>query len=154
MIGTGLFWLLWPVWVVYFRFSGSRSRVLVVVGDEVLVVNGWLSTKDYDLPGGGNKKHETSAASAVRELQEETGIVATESNLTILGRHKHSKYAFRYTADYFVLKLPEKPELKLKKLEIFTARWIKLNDTGMVRLGDDARYAISHYKPLEQGSLL
>lgn len=154
LIGTGLFWLLWPVWVVYFRLSGTRSRVLVVVEDEVLLLKGWLGDKKYNLPGGGTKKQESTRSSAIRELYEETGITVAESSLTSIGTQTHKKRGLQYTADYFVLQLPSKPELKLNKLEIFSAAWVGLNNLSTVKLGDDALFALKRYQPLEQASLL
>ena len=154
-IGTGLFWLLWPVWFVYFKFSGRRSRVLVVAGDEVLLVQGWLGTHaEWSLPGGGNAKNETSNSSAVRELYEETGIQTTESGLHELGQRVNTSYGLHYIADFYVLALSEKPKLKLPRIEIVSAVWVPLDETQNYKLDDDARYALKQYRPPEQPSLL
>jgi 8-oxo-dGTP pyrophosphatase MutT (NUDIX family) len=153
-VGTTLFWLLWPVWVVYFRFSGVRSRVLVVCGEEILFVQGWLGTKRWSLPGGGTKRRESSIAGAVRELFEETGIAAAESGLTKLGSYKHTRYTFAYHADLYCLSLSEKPKLKLRGGEIWSARWMRLDTIRSLKLDDEARVAFRRYRPPEQASLL
>ena len=153
-VGTVLFWMLWPVWVVYFRYFKNRSRILVVVDTEILVVSGWLGDKRLGLPGGGTKRHETARNSAVRELFEETGILVAESSLTELGRMLHKSRGLRYTAEYFVLQLPKKPVLKLRKPEIFSACWIAIDYYPKCKLGDDTVYAVSKYRPPTQASLL
>ncbi len=154
LVGYGLFWLGWPAWVVYFRFSGTRSRVLVVCNDEVLLVKGWLGTNQWCLPGGGVKKGEQPIAAAVRELCEETGVTTPESNLTQLGSYKHTQHGFNYNAQLFCLRLPQKPQLRMRKGEILDAAWFQLNSAHTLKLDDEARLAIRLYNPLEQRSLL
>jgi 8-oxo-dGTP pyrophosphatase MutT (NUDIX family) len=153
-VGTGLFWLLWPLWVVYFRFSSVRARVLVVCDEEVLLVQGWLSTKKWSLPGGGADRNEKTVSAAARELDEETGIRAPESNLTKLGSFKHTKYHFKYHGDLFVLSLNEKPELQVRKGEIWNVAWVPIDDVKQYKLDDEARSAIRRYQPPERPSLL
>lgn len=148
-----MWWLLWPVWVVYFRNGPLRSRVLVVCNGEQLVVQNWLGLKQYALPGGGCKKNESPLASAVRELYEETGINTSESALIRLGSRRHKKYGLKYHAKFFCLELAEKPVLNLRKPEIFTAIWVPI-DTTTVNLADEVGYALKRYKPIEQASLL
>jgi len=153
-IGTGLFWLLWPVFVFYFRLSGSRARALVICDDEILLVQSWLSNKKWSLPGGGTKKDESLVTAAVRELYEETGIETAESSLTKLGTFKHTKYHFDYLGHLYVLNLAEKPELKLQRKEIRAAKWIPIEDSKQYRLNDETRSALRRYRPPEQASLL
>jgi 8-oxo-dGTP pyrophosphatase MutT (NUDIX family) len=152
--GTGLFWSLWPAWVVYFRVSSVRARVLVVCDEEVLLVQGWLSTKKWSLPGGGAGTGEKTVSAAARELHEETGIQVPESNLTKLGSFKHTKYWFKYHGDLFVLSLSERPELNVRKGEIWNAQWVPLSDVKQYTLDDEARLATRRYQPPERPSLL
>ena len=153
-LGTGSFWLLWPVWVVYFRISNIRARVLVVCEDEVLLVQGWLSSKHWGLPGGGAKKSEETIVAAKRELYEETGIETAESSLTKLGSFKYAKHGFKYGGDLFVLNLPEKPVLTPKKGEIWNIEWVPFGEVKKIKLDDEARSALRRYRPPEQASLL
>ncbi len=154
MVGTGLFWLLWPAWVVYFRFSGNRPRVLVVYGDEVLLVQGWVGSKKWSLPGGGAKRYEKSSAAAVRELREETGIDLPESSLTKLCSYKHATRRLKYSGDLFSVCLPEKPILTLKKMEIWRAEWFVLGEINELIIDNEAQLALRRYRPPEQASLL
>jgi len=153
-IGTVLFWLLWPGLVVYFRFGGLRSRVIVVHEGEVLLVLSWLGLKKYGLPGGGTKRHETTAVSALRELEEETGIVIMERSLKNIGLFTHNRFKLFYKARLFSVELSTKPELKLHKPEIMEAIWVKFEDLKSFSLDEDAIYALERYRPAEQARLL
>lgn len=154
LFGTILFWLAWPVWSIYFHISPERSRVLVVLGDEVLLVKAWLSTGKWMLPGGGAKPDETMEMSAVRELEEEVSIEATETALRPLGEHAHRVYGLRYHATYFVLELENKPEIINHWFEISDAQWHKLSDIRGRMLDSDAAYALKQYEPSYQTELL
>lgn len=153
-VGTVLFWLLWPVWVVYFKYGGTRSRVLVACKGEVLLVQSWLGPKRYMLPGGGSHKSETVSASAIRELKEETGLEVTESMLMKLGSRRHRQYRLRYHARFFAVELAEKPKLHLQRHEIFRASWFLIETIDEAQLDEEAVYALKRYRPLKQASLL
>jgi 8-oxo-dGTP pyrophosphatase MutT (NUDIX family) len=158
IIGLGgivAFWLVWPFWVIYFRRNNRRSRVVVICGDEVLLVRGILSSSArWVLPGGGCKKNESTITAAVRELKEEVGITVAESALTPLGTYTHPSPVLAYTADYFSVELTEKPVLHLQAHEILRAEWIALNDIRGRMLQPDAAYGLKQYRPLRQESLL
>jgi 8-oxo-dGTP pyrophosphatase MutT (NUDIX family) len=153
-IGVVLFWLGWPLWLVYFRFGGLRSRVLVLCGDEFLLLQSWLGANDWGLPGGGCKKGERPVAAAVRELKEETGIIVTESSLKRLGSRVHTQYGLRYHARFFSVELASKPELKLRKPEIHAAVWVRRDELSAFKLDTDAQYAFRRHRPAMQERLL
>jgi 8-oxo-dGTP pyrophosphatase MutT (NUDIX family) len=153
-IGSILFWLLWPFWVIYFHFSHVRARVVVVCDEEVLLLQGWLGSNEFNLPGGGLKKGEKPITAAVRELYEETGITVAESSLTKLGSRKHDAYGIKYHADFFCVTLTEKPELKLRRFEILAAAWVPLEQIGEMKLDTDTHSALRRYRPSEQATLL
>lgn len=134
-IGKGAFWLLWPALFIYLWFT-KRTRILVVVGHEVLLIKGWLSSGRWGLPGGGLHAWESPEKGAQRELQEETGITVGTDQFHLLhsqkARSSHGHQFFAYT---YVLELPEKPELHLQKGEITDAKWVSwqnLNDMPKV----------------------
>ncbi len=150
VIGVAAFWLGWPVWYVYFKHSSLRSRVLVVCGDEALLIKGWLSRGKWMLPGGGVGKRESTVAAAVRELKEEIDITTAESALQPVGRHISHFGGLQYKADYFILELQGLPDLKLQKHEIAEAKWFKLQDISSMQIDNEVAYVVKKYRPLNQ----
>lgn len=121
-IGGYVTWI--PVWLVI-RFT-TRTRVIVVCGDEVLVLQGWLSTGKWAFPGGGMHRNEQPSSAAARELKEETGIVVKNTELRPLGMMKQIK-GQAHNFHGFYVELPAKPRLQLQKIEITQAKWYVLN---------------------------
>lgn len=65
-----------------------RAVAVVVEGDRVLVIKRHLHGRDYAvLPGGGVEPGESSEDAALRELREETTLVAAIERLLWRGRH-------------------------------------------------------------------
>jgi 8-oxo-dGTP pyrophosphatase MutT (NUDIX family) len=70
------------------RAVKPRAVAVVVNGDQVLVMKRHKRGRDYAvLPGGGVEEGETAAAAALRELHEETTLVAEIDRLLWTGRH-------------------------------------------------------------------
>lgn len=153
-LGMVVFYAAWPFWFFYFKFSGSRSRVLVVAEGDVLLLKGWLSNGSWALHGGGSHKNEPIAASAVRELQEEVAIASAETALQPLGRRQHQDHGLSYTAEFFTLELQEKPPIRRRRIEIAEAKWVPLQEIKRYKLDNDARFALKKYRPLSQAELL
>lgn len=120
-----------PVWLVA-RFT-IRTRVLVVCKDEILVVQGWLSTGSWLAPGGGIRRGEQPVQAARRELFEETGIHAKATALQPLGRMRQTK-GYVYPFEAFVVELQFKPTLALPPTEINAARWVRPEDLDNLRV--------------------
>lgn len=133
LLGRILFWLAWPALYIWLSFT-SRTRILVVSGDEVLVVKGWLGSGRWGLPGGGVHIGEELASAALRELREETGITTAKDQLKFLyqGRTRDD-FHFRYKYYAYSLKLAKKPPLK-RQLELTHLEWRKTQE-----LYDDAK---------------
>lgn len=153
-IGTLLFFMAWPILWFYLRYGGVRSRVLIICDDQVLLIRGWLNNNKFGLAGGGCKKGEAIETSAVREVYEETGIVIAESSLVKLGSRTHKEKGLQYKARFFLVKLSEKPELKLPWYEIIEARWVNLSEVHNFTLNPETVFALKRYQPSEQASLL
>lgn len=152
-IGIGAYWILWPLQYIYFKMFPVRSRVLVVSGEEFLVVRPWLGNGLYMLPGGGLKRSESALTSAIRELREETSIIIPESSLKLLGKRWFVQHAIRYQAVHYVAQVSGKPELNLNGHEILVARWLLISSPA-VPLMEEVKFALNRYKPLKQTELL
>jgi 8-oxo-dGTP diphosphatase len=70
------------------RAVEPRAAAVVVDGDQVLVMKRHKRGRDYAVrPGGGVEEGETAAEAALRELHEETTLVADIDRLLWSGRH-------------------------------------------------------------------
>lgn len=78
----------------------------------------------WENTGGSILSGETSIEGAIRELREETGIIAHASDLFFLGTRKE-KTAFMDT--YIIRKNPKIFELKLQDGETVDAQWVTLD---------------------------
>ncbi len=71
------------------------ADVLVCNGSEVLLIERKNEPYGWAIPGGFVDLYETMEAAAVRELQEETGIIASIDKLELLGIYSDPKRDFR-----------------------------------------------------------
>jgi 8-oxo-dGTP pyrophosphatase MutT (NUDIX family) len=143
-----------PFWYIYFRLSPVRSRIIVVCGNEVLMVKGWLGPGLWTLPGGGVKKNELLEVAARRELKEEVGIEEPESSLRLIGSYRHNGKVIKYKAEIMVLELGKKPVLRRQKLEIAEAKWFGISEIRGNMLDKDAAFGLKKYLPEGHTSLL
>ncbi|MEI7682689.1 MAG: NUDIX hydrolase [Candidatus Saccharibacteria bacterium] len=130
-LGTLTFWLVYPALWIYLKI-GSRTRVLVIVDDSVLVLKSWLGPGQWGLPGGGLHRGEEPAVGASRELQEETGIKVSPEDLKYLyeGQANIKGLRFRYSCYYLVL--TKRPNIKKQALEIAKVAWLPLKSVSLV----------------------
>ena len=75
----------------------------------------------WEFTGGGVLAGETTKQAAVRELEEELGVLAGEAELTLLEVYKHKNYFM----DIFVIKKDMDPKaLVLQPEEVVDAKWV------------------------------
>jgi len=75
----------------------------------------------WEFTGGGVLAGETTKQAAVRELEEELGILAEESELSLLEVYQHKNYFM----DIFVIKRDvDTASLKLQPEEVVDAKWV------------------------------
>lgn len=126
-LGVWIFWLTWPLLWVYLRWS-YRTRLLIVCGNEFLVVRSWLGPGVYGLPGGGIEKGEKPIHGIIREVSEEIGLDIQAHQLKHLYSDVSHSQGFRFKYECFLFTLDKKPDLKLQANEIVDAQWQPLNN--------------------------
>lgn len=121
-VGILGYWLTWPAVALFLRNS-TRTRIIVVCGEDILLLKTWLGTGKWGLPGGGLHKNEDPAQGAARELREETGITSGAEAFEYLTTHVQHKRGVKYTLMVYALRLPNKPAIRKQRLEISDTTW-------------------------------
>ena len=146
-LGRFLYVLAWPALYIYLRRGGVRTRLIVTSGDSILLVKDWLGDNSWKLPGGGLHKGEMAEAGAMRELQEETGLIASIHQLKSLGRSVTNGHGFRITIDSFWLELPKTTAPTAQRGEILDAQWLPLDEAlDKQPLSDNTRQLIERWR--------
>lgn len=122
-LGRLLHFVSWPALFFYLRNS-KRTRILVVSGDDILLVKGWYSGGDWSLPGGGLRRGEEWAVGAVRELREETGIDVSPKELDFITELSRASYGTRYSIVAYALETGQRPATVKQRIEIVDLAWI------------------------------
>jgi 8-oxo-dGTP pyrophosphatase MutT (NUDIX family) len=129
ILGPLVFWLSWPVAFIYLRL-GSRTRVLIIVEDCVLLVKGRFGLDDWSLPGGGLHRGEAAEEGAVREVVEETGIQLDTEQLQFLYSTRAKTKGLQFNYSCFYVRLTQRPPVKIRLAEIAEAGWVPLQDVS------------------------
>jgi len=69
-----IYFLIWPFVFIYAPMR-VRSRIMVIKNNTFIGVKHSIGSNKWSLPGGGVKKGEDNKDAAIRELQEELGLV-------------------------------------------------------------------------------
>jgi 8-oxo-dGTP pyrophosphatase MutT (NUDIX family) len=145
LIGRLVFYAAWPFWRWYFP-RHPRTRLLVVVGDEVLLLRGWLGDGTWSLPGGGLHRGEDPQAAVLREAKEEVGMNADVSQLVHLGEFTLSEKAITTTYIAFAVMLDSKFEPNLQWHEIAEAKWLQIDDAEVANLASATREVLVRWR--------
>jgi 8-oxo-dGTP pyrophosphatase MutT (NUDIX family) len=124
------FYILWPGLFLYFLLNSHRTRIIIRCRGEILLVRdstryGFDDVR-WTLPGGGIKAGEEDTVAAVRELREELDMPVEPDSLVLLGEAPINSQGLRYTAQYFLVEIIRKPELRLDKRELSGVGWFSL----------------------------
>lgn len=114
----------------YYIRDSERSRILVRHQGSVLLVQDWLGSQQWSLPGGGIHSNETPEEAAIRELYEETKVrIAVESVQFHTLRDvvtQHNRQPYRAALCSAQLEMRQKPQIR--RPELLDARWFQLDD--------------------------
>lgn len=102
------------------------AHMIVEHGGKYLIVK--ANYKDHwTFAGGVVDEFEQPKRAAIRELEEETGIIAQEDQVKFFGvSHLPARSGFQDRLSFsFILNLTEEPELKLQEVEIEEAKWVE-----------------------------
>ncbi|HET9174587.1 MAG TPA: NUDIX hydrolase [Candidatus Saccharimonadales bacterium] len=146
-----LLFVAWPLLYVYLkRDPHARTRILVVSGNTVVGLKNWIGSGRWALPGGGRRGEESSRAGALRELREETGIVAHEADLHFLVSGTVTTYGLAYRYECFVLQLIDKLPLRRQWYEVARLQWLPLETIQQHEAEPDTWLAVTTWRQNQQ----
>lgn len=115
------------------------ASVCPVRADGRVLVSLRATGKEYphswEFAAGSALAGETSAAAAVRELAEETGLAVTEEELRLVGRFVEESALF----DLYVAPVSASAELRLQAEEVADAEWVRPSEAA--RRIEDGQFA-------------
>lgn len=127
--------------------DSHRTRILVVCGDDYLLVKHWLGRDCWMLPGGGCHNAEDPLDGAQRELHEEVGIDLGREAFIHVGQYLCRDDGFRFSYDLYVVNLSERPKLRLQRIEILEATWFKLAVKPPFTVSPEVKIALQNQIP-------
>ena len=139
--GRVAFWITWPASWLVLRWS-HRTRLLLVCGDEFLVLRGWLGNGEWGLPGGGLHRREEPVAGLLREVKEETGISLRPDQVKFAFDGLYKNQGLRFTYHSYTAEIDSKPNLKRQAKEIAEIAWQSI-DVPRLTLNYDAQQTLS-----------
>lgn len=123
MLGRALYYITLPgIWLVVW-LTPPRTRVVVICEDKVLLTKDWLGSGHWSLPGGGLRRNEPADIGAVRELAEETGVVANPHDLVQFLTLEPSGIKRVSRLICFRLELKTAPAISAHQVQILDCVW-------------------------------
>lgn len=140
-LGRAVYWLAWPALFIYLRLT-TRTRVIMVAENHLVLVRGWMSNGRWGLPGGGLRRGEQPIEGVVRETAEEIGVQLQPSQLQSLASEQCADNGLSYRCHFFAARLEKRPRLHTRRGEITAAEWVPLSEAVALPLKADVRRAL------------
>jgi 8-oxo-dGTP pyrophosphatase MutT (NUDIX family) len=105
-----------------FKIQTYGVRIMLVYKNELILVRHWYNSL-WVMPGGGIQKHETPEHAAIREVQEELGIIIKQLDFK-LGTYSNIKEGKTDTVHCFVVEVEQKYVIQKRfNLEVSDIAW-------------------------------
>lgn len=132
---TGLYHVVVSVWTM-----NEQNQVLLTLrsAQKSLQPNLWESTSGSVLAG------EESVHAALRELREETGIVAASEEITLLGS---TSKAASFVDIYLVRKSVSLSDIVFQRHETVAAKWVSFSELQQMEANGELAFPISYEFP-------
>lgn len=115
----GAYWTLWAFSLVAHP-RGRGVKGLIRNGGEVLFVRHTYGPYEWELPGGGQHRHELPGEAVARELREELGIEVTTA--VLLGTGNGPRQYANNCVTFFTIDIANR-DLQPDPVEIAEVRW-------------------------------
>ena len=126
--GKILLWILVIIFAIRNKPRLPRTRALITLGDNVLLVKNVTDFGRWTLPGGGIKQSEIYAQSIAREVLEELNIDAMPDAYIFIKQYNKHEIKASYDKICYRLDLAKSPQTKIKlSLEILEVQWFSLD---------------------------
>lgn len=123
----------------------SRTRILLVRNNEVLLVKNWLGSGHWALPGGGVKRSESPEQAVVREVHEETGVTIKADAVISLGMHTQT-IGTPITYHLFAYDIHGPKSIRYPKREIVAVQWASIDSIAGMHVSQHVSKAASIWK--------
>jgi 8-oxo-dGTP diphosphatase len=139
-IGRIVFWIGRPViwWVLH---GTNRTRVALVVENEILLIRDTLGDGRWTLPGGGIKHGESPAVAACREIREELGVTLPADTFISLAVETTANAGISYKAHFMKVVLPRKITVT-PDISVADTTWVAIASATTLRLDTTTRRAL------------
>jgi len=125
----------WTHRAVCFVLRPTTHGVYVAIwhDERVLVIKNSYR-RCHTFPGGGRKRGEESAATAIRELHEEISLRVDRDALTFVETHHCRCESKKDSIDLFEVRLSEEPALRVDNREVVGAEFMSVDDALKLKL--------------------
>jgi 8-oxo-dGTP diphosphatase len=108
------------------------ARAIVIHNDHILLMERWREGEHYfSIPGGGIENGETAEQTVLRELQEETSIIATVDRQVFelwLGENRNTIFLCTYVSGEPALPKDSEEAIRSHAGNSFLPRWVPLSE--------------------------
>ncbi len=144
-LGRACYYLGWPaIWLII-RMSPRRARVLVVVDNKLLLVKDWLGPNRWSIPGGGLHRDEDARFGALRELDEEVGLLLGINQLQELGEIRVVNNLITTDLVIFKAELKKTPQVYLSGLEVLDYCWVSLGKIQNIKVDSSTKRVLETF---------